>query len=183
MREIESKAKVDRPDCIKAELERRFGQGSEVHKKDHYFHLPGEYLQSLRIREYDGKIEITTKHNSRDSNGENNEEYEFLAACGEYDKAVAFFHALGHEDYFIKRKDGWQWYADDMHIELLSVNDLGCFAEVEILLPFGCSDEKADESGRKIRALLSSLGLEGCIETRSYRDMILERRRENGMES
>ena len=175
MREIESKARVSDPGRVKAILDTLYGEGREVHKRDHYFHLPGEVIQSLRIREYDGKIEITTKHNFRDANGENNEEYEFLAEPGQYDKAVSFFHALGHEDYFVKEKDGWEWHDGDAHIELLAVNDLGYFIEIEILIPFDSDADLADESGRRIHFLLSSLGLEGCIERRAYRDMILGR--------
>ena len=182
MREIESKARVADPGRVKAILDSLYGEGREVHKRDHYFHLPGSLLQSLRIREYGGRIELTTKHRSRDANGENNEEFEFFAASGEYDRAVAFFHALGHEDYFVKTKDGWEWHADDAHIELLSVNDLGYFAEIEILIPFDADERVADECGKKVLSLLSSLGLSECVERRAYRDMILERR-SHGMES
>ena len=182
MREIEVKARTTEPERIRAELDSRLGEGREVHKRDHYFHLPGVLEQSLRIRCYDGKTELTTKHNRRDEEGENNLEYEFLALPGEYDKAVAFFHALGHVDYFIKTKDGWEWNDDDAHIELLSVNDLGWFVEIEILLPFDASDEEAQRSGRRIHGILSSLGVEDGVEPTSYRDMILERRKEYGME-
>ena len=182
MREIESKARVADPEWVKAILDSLYGEGREVHKRDHYFHLPGSLLQSLRIREHGGKLELTTKHSSRDANGENNEEFEFLAASGEYDRAVAFFHALGHEDYFVKTKDGWEWQADDAHIELLSVNDLGYFAEIEILIPFDADERVADECGKKVLSLLSSLGLAECVERRAYRDMILERR-SHGLES
>ena len=182
MREIESKARVADPERVKAILDSLYGEGREVHKRDHYFHLPGSLLQSLRIREHGGKLELTTKHSSRDANGENNEEFEFLADPVEYDRAVAFFHALGHEDYFVKNKDGWEWQADDAHIELLSVNDLGYFAEIEILIPFDADERVADECGKKVLSLLSSLGLAECVERRAYRDMILERR-SHGMES
>ena len=182
MREIESKARVADPERVKAILDSLYGEGREVHKRDHYFHLPGSLLQSLRIREHGGKLELTTKHSSRDANGENNEEFEFLADPVEYDRAVAFFHALGHEDYFVKTKDGWEWHADDAHIELLSVNDLGYFAEIEILIPFDADERVADECGKKVLSLLSSLGLAECVERRAYRDMILERR-SHGMES
>ena len=182
MREIEVKARTTEPERIRSELDRRFGKGKEVHKRDHYFHLPGVLEQSLRIRCYDGKTELTTKHNRRDEEGENNLEYEFLAMPGEYDRAVSFFHALGHVDYFIKTKDGWEWHDEDAHIELLSVNDLGWFVEIEILLPFDASDAKALESGRRIHALLSSLGVDNAVESASYRDMILERRKRDGME-
>ncbi len=182
MREIEVKAHAVEPERIRAELDSRLGEGREVHKRDHYFHLPGVLEQSLRIRCYDGKTELTTKHNRRDAQGENNLEYEFLALPGEYGRAVEFFHALGHVDYFIKTKDGWEWHDGNAHIELLSVNDLGWFVEIEILLPFEASDEEALQGGRRIHGILSSLGIDDAVEPMSYRDMILERRNEDGME-
>lgn len=182
MREIEIKTHVPDASSLLAELERRYGKGREVHKRDHYFHLPGEVLQSLRIRNNNGKLEFTTKHSSNDGKSENNEEFEFFASEEEYERAVAFFHALGHEDYFVKIKDGWEWYDGEVHIEVFQVNDLGYFMEIEILIPFDASNAFVEEKREKIASLVRSLGLENEIENRSYREMILERRT-YGMES
>ena len=125
MREIELKAHAG--DCIsvRKNLEKLYGEGKDVHKSDHYFRRPGESIQAMRIRSYNGIIEMTCKKTSVDGNGENNFEYEFQSSPDQLEPAIRFFHALGLEDFFVKKKDGLEWYGDGAHIELLSVNDLG----------------------------------------------------------
>ena len=92
-----------------------------------------------------------------------------------------FFHALGYEDFFIKKKDGWEWFADDAHVELLSVNKLGYFLEIEILLPFDSSLKEAKDAMRKIESLMEKAHVDKSdYEIRSYREMILES--ENGIQ-
>ena len=174
MREIEIKAHayVD----MKKRIDSLYGEGSEVHKLDHYFRRPGESIQAMRIRSHRGIIEMTCKKAALDEMGENNYEYEFQAPSDQIESAVRFFHALGLEDFFVKKKDGWEWFADGAHIELLEVNDLGFFLEIEILLPFDASEHDAAAAGKEIRTILSKCGAdEAAIESRSYRDMILRR--------
>ena len=61
------------------------------------------------------------------------------------------------------------------HIELLSVNTLGFFLEIEVLLPFDSSSDAEKEARKHILSLLDEAGLEKSdIEYRSYREMILE---------
>ena len=176
MREVEIKAHAAEPERLKAELDSLFGAGQEVHKKDRYFRRPGELRQSLRIRRFPDCLELTTKRTGGTAEGENNLEYEFRVPSCEYDRVVAFFHALGHEDYFVKNKDGWEWRDGDMHIELLSVNDLGYFLEIEILLPLDAAESLINDGLGRIHSLLDRLGAGDFIEMRPYRDMILERR-------
>ncbi len=171
MREIELKAHAS--ESLKAFFDDRLGEGRPVDKLDRYFRLPGEAVQSFRIRRYNGKMELTCKRNSWAGN-ENNEEYEFLAFPEEYEKAAAFFHALGHEDFFLKHKIGWEWNDGDAHIELLSVNDIGTFLEIEILLPFDASEDECSSAAARIRKIMADAGiLDEDIERRSYREMIL----------
>ncbi len=182
MKEIEIKARVPEMERIKEFFETHYGEGHPVHKSDHYFRRPGERVQALRIRRFNGNVELTTKKTSVDRNGESNEEYEFRALPDQEEAAVSFFHALGYEDFFIKKKDGYEWMAGRSHVELLSVNSLGWFLEIEILLPFDadrCEEEKARE---EIASLIARAGLdESDYESRSYREMILES--ENGIQS
>lgn len=181
MREIEMKARVSNPADVKACFDNLAGEGSPVYKDDHYFRLPGSNIQSMRIRRYDGKVELTCKRTSSANGREDNREFEFLALPDQYEKAVAFFHALGHEDFFIKRKKGWEWNVGDAHVELLSVNDIGTFLEIEILLPFDSDDKAADEALSRIAALMERAGI--CdIEKKSYREMILEKEGRNGIQ-
>ena len=181
MREIELKAHAG--DCIsvRKNLEKLYGEGKEVHKSDHYFRRPGESIQAMRIRSYNGIIEMTCKKTSLDGNGENNFEYEFQSSPDQLEPAIRFFHALGLEDFFIKKKTGYEWMAGRAHVELLSVNSLGWFLEIEILLPFESDDDEAEEARLEIVSLLAEVGLrEKDYESRSYREMILES--ENGIQ-
>lgn len=174
MREIELKAHASA--SMKSRIDSIYGKGREVHKADHYFRRPGEEIQAMRIRSYNGIIEMTCKKTMHDDLGENNYEYEFQSPSDQLDAAVRFFHALGLEDFFIKKKDGWEWYSDGAHIELLEVNDLGYFLEIEMLLPFDASAEDAERAGMEIHRILSECGgSEDDIESRSYREMILKR--------
>ena len=71
--------------------------------------------------------------------------------------------------------------AERAHVELLSVNSLGWFLEIEILLPFESDDDEAEEARLEIVSLLAEVGLrEKDYESRSYREMILES--ENGIQ-
>ena len=181
MREIEIKAHVSNPERVKALFVSHLGEGKTVKKRDHYFRRPGESVQALRIRSFDGVIEFTTKKTSSADGSENNEEYEFRAFPDQYDKALQFFHALGYEDFFIKKKDGWEWMDGRAHVELLSVNKLGWFLEIEILLPFDSSDRECEEARNEIEDIIRDAGLSSSdYESRSYREMILES--ENGIQ-
>lgn len=175
MREIEIKAHASDPERVKAFFTSRFGEGRSVHKHDHYFRRPGESIQAFRMREYGGITEFTAMRTRKGPDGEDNEEYEFRSFPDQSDAAIAFFHALGYEDFFIKRKDGWEWMDGSAHIELLSVNTLGFFLEIEVLLPFDSSSDEEKEARKHILSLLDEAGLEKSdIENRSYREMILE---------
>ena len=177
MREVEIKAWAENPEGIKAHFDNLAGEGGEVHKMDHYFRRPGERIQAFRIRCFDGKVELTAKKTSSGPDGENNEEYEFRALPDQSDAATAFFHALGYEDFFIKKKDGWEWFDGEAHIELLSVNDLGWFLEIEILLPFSSQKSDALRAEEHILSLMRDAGVgSGGIERRSYREMITGRK-------
>ena len=181
MREIEIKARASVPERIKSYFDSHFGEGKEVHKHDHYFRRPGEMIQALRIRRFNGLVELTTKKTFSDEKGERNEEFEFKALPEQEEAAVEFFHALGYEDFFIKKKTGYEWMAGRAHVELLSVNSLGWFLEIEILLPFESDDDEAEEARLEIVSLLAEVGLrEKDYESRSYREMILES--ENGIQ-
>ena len=174
MKEIEIKAHARKAEDIKKLFDSLYGEGKPVHKYDHYFRRPGASVQALRIREHKGIIELTTKKTSTSEAGEDNEEYEFQAPLAEKDRAIMFFHALGYEDFFIKKKDGWEWMDGDAHVELLSVNDLGWFLEIEILLPFGSSDDEAEEARKRIDAIMKNAGVSRSdYEMKSYREMIL----------
>ena len=177
MREVEMKARAAVPERISGIFSSRLGKAHPVHKADHYFRRPGESIQALRMRTNGGRLEFTTKRTVSINGREDNAEYEFHGLPGDEEAAAAFFHALGYEDFFVKKKDGWEWNDGDAHIELLSVNDLGWFLEIEVLLPFDSSVEDGEAARRHIEALMNEAGIgESDIETRSYREMITGRK-------
>ena len=136
----------------------------------------------MRLRMNNGSLEFAVKRTHSGPEGEDNEEYEFAADPGEYERALEFVHVLGLEDFFIKKKDGWQWMDGDAHIELLSVNTLGWFLEIEVLLPFGSSEGEEARARKAISSIMEECGIaESDYESRAYRDMILEA--EGGIQS
>lgn len=174
MREVEIKAHVKDYKAVKAEIEKRYGSAGAVKKIDHYFKRPGEVKQALRVRENNDHLEFTAKKNSKSKEGENNLEYEVGLPLSELDNSLMFFRALGFEDYFIKRKTGFEWNTGSVHIELLDVNDLGWFLEMEALLPFDSSDSDVKKANEELHRLLHEFSLsEEDIEMKSYRFMIL----------
>ena len=175
MREVELKAHVKDWAETKEKIESYCGPGTIVSKRDQYFHRPGEKHQAFRIRDNNGNMEFTSKKNSSNENGEDNMEYEFSAPIGQLDKAVLFFSNLGYEPYFRKFKNGWEWMMDDVHIELLEVNDLGFFLEMEILIPFDSSCEDVSDSQFHLQKLLGKFGIsKDAVCSKSYRSMILK---------
>ncbi len=176
MREIELKAHAADPSSVRSVIESIAGEGKAVDKADQYFRVGDSVHPALRIRRFNDHMEFTAKKNSKNEAGENNLEYEIQLGLDQYDNAVMFFRALGYEEYFIKLKKGYEWTYDGTHIELLKVNDIGWFLEMEILLPFDSSEELLSESAIKLHRLLHQFSLsEGDIENRSYRSMILGR--------
>ena len=175
MREVELKAFVDDWAQVKEKIDSICGEGSIVSKRDLYFRWPGEKHQAFRIRDNNGSMELTSKKTGVNENGENNLEYEFSAPICEFDKAVGFFKNLGYETYFRKYKNGWEWTIEDVHVELLEVNDLGFFLEMEILIPFKSTEEDVSDSQFHLQKLLAKFGIpKEKICQKSYRSMILK---------
>ncbi len=174
MREVEIKAHAKDYLAVKAEIENRYGKGKDVRKVDHYFRRPGEIKQALRVRENNDHLEFTAKKNSKSMEGENNLEYEVELSLDQLDSSLMFFRALGFEDYFIKRKSGFEWNTGSVHVELLEVNELGWFLEMESLLPFDCGESDIEKANKELHRLLKVFSLsEDDIEMKSYRFMIL----------
>lgn len=174
MREIEIKAHVFDVDRIKLLIESFAGKAGLVDKKDTY--LKNEKGKLVRIRINNGNLESTTKETRKDENGdEDNLEYE-IQIRSSFEETLAFFNDLGFEFYFHKYKNGFEWNFESVHIELLSVNDLGWFLEMERLMDFDIDNSSKENEIKHLHKLLSEFGLnDGDIETKSYRSMILDR--------
>lgn len=174
MREVEIKAYVRDVEVTKAKIEAVCGNGQIVNKFDFYFRVPGQKESAFRLRNNNGRLECTAKKKSSGVNGENNLEYEFSTSLDQLKSATAFFSCLGYEEYYRKTKEGWEWGYDNAHIELLSVNELGYFLEIEELIPFASSDGDVADTQFHIQKLLSKFGVsKDDICTKSYKSMIL----------
>lgn len=174
MKEIELKARVSDEQKLKTLISSICGEAKIVNKVDYYFRKPGEKQQALRVRNNNGKLEFTAKKTSHINDGERNLEYEIHGDIKEIEKSKDFFRCLGFEDYFKKIKNGWEWTYDEVHIELLEVNDLGYFLEMEILIPFNKNENDELDAERKLHYYLAKFKVPSeNICTKSYRAMIL----------
>ena len=172
MKEIEVKAHASM--ALKERIDELVkAGGSPVEKDDLYFRRPSEIVQALRIRINNGKLELTAKKQRQGDKTEDNQEYEISLSVSERDNAIAFFKCLGYEEYFRKYKKGFSWHYDGIHIELLSVNDLGVFLEMEALLPFDAKPDEVEKAGNKLYSILDLFNLRNAVEKTRYREMIL----------
>ena len=175
MKEIEIKAHAGNMEKMALIIDSLAEARHKVVKKcDLYFHRPGEVQQALRIRYFEDHLEVTAKKQFKDSLCEENREYEFSSSLDQAENLKAFFLCLGYEEYFVKEKTGFEWYFGPVHVELLEVNDLGAFLEMEHLLDFSASKDEVENAKRELYRLLHLFGLDDRdVEMKSYREMIL----------
>ncbi|HIS13455.1 MAG TPA: CYTH domain-containing protein, partial [Candidatus Ornithospirochaeta stercorigallinarum] len=121
---------------------------------------------------------FTAKKQHLGERSEDNLEYEIHLDKKERESAIQFFECLGFEKYFRKHKRGFSWHYEGIHIELLEVNDLGAFLEMEALLPFEADESAVSSAQDELYSIIDRFGLSDQIERTSYREMIL-----NGIQS
>lgn len=174
MREIEIKAHALDMEKTKALIEQSCKKGHVVSKKDTYLRRDDGLM--MRVRDNTGSLEATVKKRRKNKKGEeDNLEYEISLGSTTLDDALLFFNNLGFDFYYNKYKDGWDWNLDGVHVELLNVNDLGWFLEMEALLDFDSSEDEVNQKRELLSCLLKRFGVdESQIEARSYRSMILK---------
>jgi predicted adenylyl cyclase CyaB len=146
MLEIELKARVEDPALV-ALIERRLdavlAYAGEVDKKDEYWSIPlaDSIIPSsgfrLRIRTEPSRTTVTFKEKTYDGNVEVNHEVEFGVLDPEAFKL--FLGKMSAKFVYEKSKKGKKWKdGDGMLAELVDVDGLGIFLEVETL----CEDSK-----------------------------------------
>jgi adenylate cyclase class 2 len=148
---------------------------------DHYFNAPDRDFartdEALRIRRIDNANFVTYKGPKRDTLTKTRTEIEVPLAEG--DKAADdFAHllvALGYRPVAVVRKRRRVYHLErggfPMEVCLDEVEDVGRFAEVEILVP----EERLEEARGVIQQTAAELGLSGS-ERRSYLEMLLVKR-------
>lgn len=179
--EVELKAHVRDPEAVKARLPRplRFEE-----KTDIYWRGQDESQPRFRTRyEQDGTGEgdvlFTLKEKSQSGGIETNQEFEFTAPGKEWERVRRFVEKLGYQVAITKHKKGYESMIPvpgfvPAHAELLEVEPLGWFIEIEFVL------DQAEDIPRAKAALHQVLGELGVlaseVEPRPYNDMLREAR-------
>ena len=115
-----------------------------------------------------------------------NDEKEFEVRSSRYSPITVFDEFLkmaGFGPGFSKRKKGWAFSKDEINAELLEVEKLGWFLEIEIVLNDierdntinNSIETTINEKKRRLMEFLSDLGIEKeAIESRYYSEMLKE---------
>lgn len=84
--------------------------------------------------EYTSKTLLTVKKKNTDASGiERNEETEGELSQDAEDAFLKSLEIANFKSYFLKKKKSFSFYIDNMHAELVSVNDIGPYLEVEYI--------------------------------------------------
>jgi predicted adenylyl cyclase CyaB len=176
--EVELKARLRDRAAVEAAVAAFARPAGRVDKSDAYWHGPDWRLnrgtRGFRVRAEGAAIDLVTFKDKRSEGGiEINREVEF----GVSDPAafVEFIERLGCEPFYRKRKTGLAFKADrgDATIEIVEVEGLGDFIEIEMLLEDEDPARVALAQG-EIRALLARSGVaEADIESRFYSELLM----------
>jgi predicted adenylyl cyclase CyaB len=175
MTEIELKAHIDDPAAVERQVASFASYQRAFDKSDEYWHgqlwREARGTKGFRLRRDDGKAVVTFKRKTSFDGMEVNEETEF-----EVSDPIAFdalVERLGCERYYSKRKRGTAYGYDDCTIELVSVDGLGSFIEIECLVE-GDDPVRVSGAKAKVRSILARAGVpESRIEARGYSELIL----------
>jgi adenylate cyclase, class 2 len=172
--EIEIKAWVDDPGEVEENLRSLYGDPIPVHKEDIYYTADDKFpqLNTLRLRRSGGKWIFTYKDKSIENGTEINREHETLVES--FEVMDEFLKRVGCRYYLEKKKRGLLFSSGGLTIELVEIEGLGTFLEVEKVVPEG---EVAVESVRaELLAVFDRAGVpRKKIEARYYSDMLMNR--------
>ncbi len=175
MTEIELKASIDDPVAVERRVASFASCQRAFDKSDEYWHgrdwREARGTKGFRLRRDNGKAVVTFKRKTYVEGMEVNDETEFEVSDPE--SFNAFVERLGCERYYSKRKRGTAYGHDDCTIELVSVEGLGSFIEIECLIE-GDDPVHVSEAKAKVRSILVRAGVpESRIEGRGYSELIL----------
>jgi pantoate--beta-alanine ligase len=151
-------------------------------EEDHYFKPPDRDFaqtdEALRVRRVGAHNVITYKGPKRQAVGKTRLEVEASLASGD-ESAQTFLRLLEHLRYqavLVVRKRRRIFRFDrggfELHVCLDEVDELGRFAEVEIV----ASEDREADARSVLTAVVAELGLQG-EERRSYLELLLEKRK------
>jgi adenylate cyclase class IV len=135
----------------------------------------------------DGPLVLFTAKPSKiktEKGTEENQEFEFVAPDGEWDRILTFCSGMGLQVCRLKWKKGSGYMIScdgfPIHAELLDVKYLGWFLEMEIC-PESLEGFDMQAADRALRKVLSQMGIdESQVEGRGYNRMLRLIGREKG---
>jgi adenylate cyclase, class 2 len=173
--EVELKAHIE----DKAAVERRLASFAKflrpVDKRDSYWHGPDwkreRGSKGFRVRSEGSALIVTFKTKRMEGGVEVNREREFGISDAEAFRE--FVERIGCEPYYRKHKTGVAYRYDGMMLELLDVEGVGVFLEIERLLDSD-APETISKARKDVHAALALAGIpESAIEPRTYSELIL----------
>ncbi len=146
---------------------------SEVHKEDLYYGLP-DSTNLFRIRVTTDGIVVTQKYKELRSDGvEVNQETEFSVPTEDLGALKQFFAKLGYLPVVEKKKIGNSWQKGTLTIELVEVEQLGWFIEIEKLLDDNASEREINGAIEQLSEIRNELGLSDYpLQGRYYSEML-----------
>lgn len=181
-RRVEVEAKIVLPSCdlLRVVEERLRGLGAvheeSVVEEDTYYQHPcrdfAETDEALRIRQVDGRYELTYKGPKRVIDGSKARK-EITIQLPSATQMARLLEALGFRPVAVVRKHRDYYKLGDIVVSLDEVEGLGCFLEAEYSGGGG-----PEEAARAIREALEKLGVSSYESTtKSYLELILESKR------
>lgn len=170
--EIELKAWVEDWDSLEIRLRETCEFIREFHKSDRYFRSPvgTEQDTSFRLRRDNDGVVVTFKEKRPRNGVEYNREREF--GVGDAEAFLELVERIGCVEYASKVKTGLEFRSDGMTVELVRVDGLGSFLEIEIIEQ--TSDTAVHEQAAlRIRSFLRGTGISADrIEELSYVNLL-----------
>jgi len=176
MLEIELKARLRDPAAVKKRVAGFAQPVRNFEKHDSYWHGPdwrfARGTKGFRIRSDDNKSLVNFKNKRTEAGIEINQETEFEVSDG--DAFVALVKRIGCEPFYCKHKRGSAWSYNGFLVELVDVEGLGHFIEIEFLLDSDDAAAIALAQGELKRILRLAGVPESDIEARGYSELLLQ---------
>ena len=198
--EIELKAHVKDNEALKLLLSDRAQYLCSFEKQDtYYFPIDNSDIpkSGVRLRAEsrtfpDGTekkaVYVTYKTKEVRDGIEINDEKEFEVCSSQHSTVSVFdefLKMMGLSPGYTKQKRGWAFSKEEINVELLEVEKLGWFLEMEIVVndtdndtdidASDNNDKTIDEKRKKLMGFLSELGIgKDAIESRYYSEMLRE---------
>jgi predicted adenylyl cyclase CyaB len=145
--------------------------------KDEAFRVRKEILKD-KNNLVSKKTIFTSKEKLMDGVIEKNKEVEVELSCENFDSSLVFFESLGFKKSLEKSKIGYSFVYDgfekDLHVELLEVNQLGWFLEIEFIIEENAEKQLIDKLVTHLYKILDLFEIPySNIENKYYSQLLL----------